>query len=243
MVRDKARPEPLRRCFVIAPIGDDGSDDRKRLDKLLRHIIRPAAKRCGYDAIPANEIQKPGIVTTQVIDELLDAPLVIADLTNHNANVLYELAIRHVTKEAVVQIIHKGQPLPFDVCTSRTISYSFDIDDVAKALKDLVCQIRAVEKDGGAVDSPIKAAVNAKALRAVGNPDGNMLAHISAQLAELQQGPRHGYIPLGGENWTPQSTRRTPYDDEVPGFLCPECGDLSRNPYTCTSCGAGNGEP
>jgi len=54
-------------CFVIAPIGDADSDTRKRSDQVLKHVIRPAVTGCGYVAIRADEIDKPGLITSQVI--------------------------------------------------------------------------------------------------------------------------------------------------------------------------------
>jgi len=59
-------------CFFIAPIGLDDSDIRKRSDQVLRHVVRPAAKNCGFTAvIRADEISQPGIITTQVIQPSL----------------------------------------------------------------------------------------------------------------------------------------------------------------------------
>jgi len=82
-------------CFVIAPIGQEESETRNRSDLVLKHIIKPAAEECGYKAVRADEISEPGIITTQVIQRLIDDDLVIADLTERNPNVFYELAIRH----------------------------------------------------------------------------------------------------------------------------------------------------
>ena len=52
-------------------------------------------------------MSQPGSITTQIVDQILTAALVVADLTGHNANVLYELAIRHVVRKPVVQLIQK----------------------------------------------------------------------------------------------------------------------------------------
>ena len=82
-----------KQCFVIAPIGEAESDTRKRSD----------------------QISEPGIITSQVIQHIVDDPLVIADLTGRNPNVFYELAIRHAIKKPLVQIIKKGEAFPFDL--------------------------------------------------------------------------------------------------------------------------------
>jgi hypothetical protein len=89
------------------------------------HIIHPVAKECGYLAIRADEISEPGIITSQVIQHLLDDHLVIADLTGHNANVFYELAIRHAIRKPVLQLIQKGEQIPLALlfCLLRVLQH------------------------------------------------------------------------------------------------------------------------
>jgi hypothetical protein len=112
------QPTSKKTCFVIAPIGDRDDSVRTRSDQVFKYIIAPAATECGYEALRADQIPKPGIITSQVIQHLIDDPLVIADLTGPNANVFYELAVRHAFRKPVVQIVElqslrqSGNPLP-----------------------------------------------------------------------------------------------------------------------------------
>src|SRR5262245_11520148 len=99
-------------CFVIAPIGKENSPERRRSDQVFKHIISPAAAACGYEAIRADNLSKPGLITSQIIEHLVTDQLVVADLTGHNPNVFYELAIRHVVKKPVVQIIQITESIP-----------------------------------------------------------------------------------------------------------------------------------
>src|SRR4030088_3189951 len=99
-------------CLVLAPIGKEGSDLRTRSDKVLKHIIGPVAEECGYEAVRADKISEPGMITTQVINHILNDPMVVGDLTGHNANVFYELAVRHAIRKPYVQIIQKGETIP-----------------------------------------------------------------------------------------------------------------------------------
>src|ERR1039457_5304175 len=100
-----------RTCFVICPIGEDGSSARFRSDMVMRLIIKPAVEACGFGQkdIRADEIPKGGMITTQVIERLVDADLVIADLTDSNPNVFYELAVRHVVRKPLILLIERGQ--------------------------------------------------------------------------------------------------------------------------------------
>jgi uncharacterized protein YhaN len=175
-------------CFVIAPIGETNSDTRRRSDQILRHIISPAAKECGYEAVRADQISEPGIITSQVIQHVVTDALVIADLSERNANVYYELAIRHAIKKPLVQIINKGEPLPFDIAGTRTISVDHrDLDSVEKAKKEIISQIMALEANSSEIDTPISVALDLKILRQSENPEQRSLADILSSIAELRR--------------------------------------------------------
>lgn len=110
-----------RMCFFIGPIGEPDSEYRKHSDLVLEHLIRPAIEPFGFTVLRADEIQNPGIINKQVFEYLLKSRLAIADLSFHNPNVFYELAIRHARNLPVIQIIRKSDRLPFDIAQSRTI--------------------------------------------------------------------------------------------------------------------------
>jgi hypothetical protein len=108
--------KPKKSCFVIAPIGPTGSDTRKRSDKVLKHIFRRALEE-KYEVTRADEI-----------DEVQDSDLVVADLTETNPNVFYELAVRHAIEKAIIHVIDpRLSKIPFDIAGFRTIE--FDITD------------------------------------------------------------------------------------------------------------------
>jgi len=174
-------------CFVIAPIGEPESDIRKRSDQILKHIIVPAVEKCGYIPLRADQISEPGIITSQVIQHTVEDPLVIADLTGRNPNVFYELAIRHAIKKPLVQIIKKGDAIPFDVAGTRTIHVDHhDLDSVEEAKTEIVKQIKAVEKDAADVDTPISVALDLQMLRQSENPEQRSIADMLDAISELR---------------------------------------------------------
>ena len=145
----------MKVCFVISPIGSEGSDVRARADQVLRHVIEPAAEYFDYRVIRAETISTPGMITSQVIQHILESHLVIADLTDHNPNVFYELAVRHVVRKPLVQLIDKSQSLPFDVSGARTIFFDLTLDGAADAVEQIKKQIAALEKNPSDLDTPI----------------------------------------------------------------------------------------
>ncbi|MDT7857802.1 hypothetical protein RQM47_14215 [Rubrivirga sp. S365] len=97
-------------CFYITPIGEDGSEHRQHSDLFLRHIVEPALEEFGLRVVRADHIGKPGMITGQVIEHIVKSRLVVADLSYHNPNVFYELALRHATRRPTVQIIQRSHP-------------------------------------------------------------------------------------------------------------------------------------
>lgn len=125
-------------CFFIAPVGETDSEIRKRSDQVLKHIIEPVAHECGYKPLRADQISEPGYITPQIMEYIFESPLVIADLTGGNPNVFYELAIRHVAKKPFVQIINKGEKIPFDIAQMRTIQIDVhNLDSVEEGKKEI----------------------------------------------------------------------------------------------------------
>src|SRR5947199_40675 len=78
-------------------IGPAGSEMRKHSDLILVSLVEPALAEIGLTVIRADGIEKPGVITQQVIEHVAKARLVIADLSFHNPNVFYELSLRHAT--------------------------------------------------------------------------------------------------------------------------------------------------
>ena len=198
----------LKPCFVIAPIGESGSEVRKRSDQVLKYIIEPATKACGYECQRADAMSDPGIITRQVLERLINAPMVVADLTGHNPNVFYELAIRHAIRKPLVQMIEDGQAIPFDVASLRTIRVNYrDLDSVEVARGELERHIRSAENDPSQVDNPISSAIDLTRLRESGGPEAQLatviemvgqLAHeIESLRIELQQSAR---VPIPTAN-------------------------------------------
>jgi len=180
-------PNDEKICFVISPIGELESETRKRSDQVLKHVVRPAVNQCGYRAVRADEIDKPGMITSQVIQHIVNDPLVVADLTERNPNVFYELAIRHALRKPLVQIIRKGEAIPFDVAGTRTIYVDHkDLDSVEAAKNEIIEQVRALEKDSSDIETPISVSLDLQLLRQSEKPEERSLADLVAAVVDLR---------------------------------------------------------
>lgn len=145
-------------CFIITPIGEDGSAIRKKTDGLIDNVLDPVCNELGLRAVPAHNIDKIGSITNQVVQHVLESKMVIANLTGLNPNVMYELAIRHASKKPVVCIAENGTKLPFDITTERTIFYSDDMYGATRLRYDLKDKLQSALSDSN-IDNPIYRAV------------------------------------------------------------------------------------
>ena len=147
-------------CFYIAPIGSDNSEERKHSDLFLENIVSPAIEGFGFKVVRADNISKAGMITSQIIDYIVNAGLVICDLSFHNPNVFYELSLRHSTKKPTVHIIRTKDGIPFDINDFRTIIIDdTDIYTLIPAIESyksqIAQQVRQMLDDPESIDNPI----------------------------------------------------------------------------------------
>jgi len=176
----------LKPCLFIAPIGEAGSETRARSDQVLEHIIRPAAKDCGYHATRGDEMKNPGLITNHIIQRIANDPLVIADLAEHNPNVFYELAIRHALRKPFVQLYKKGEQLPFDIAGVRAIEVNHrDLDSAAEAKRQISESIQYMEANPGNIETPISSVIDRLELRSSDNAEKRVLDLLAAGVTDM----------------------------------------------------------
>lgn len=174
-------------CFVIAPIGEENSEIRKRSDQVLNYIIKPCCEKYSYDVLRADKISEPGLITTQIIEHIINDELVIADLTGKNPNVFYELAIRHASGKPVVQLIEKGEVIPFDVGGIRTIYVDIhDIDSISVAKQQLIENIKNIYKKDILYETPITIAKDLTNFKSTGDKGSKHIADLLNITRELK---------------------------------------------------------
>lgn len=178
--------QPKRVCFVISPIGEEGSATREKADEILKYIIQPVLTPLGYETVRADKIDESGTITTQIIQKLIDADIVVADLSDRNPNVFYELSVRHASRKPFVQLITAGEPIPFDVAANRTIQYDLSRLAVVEAAKEqLRAQVEAIKAGRSDIENPISNAIDLSALRMSASSSDRTLGEILATLTDV----------------------------------------------------------
>jgi len=148
----------MAQAFVIRPFGEKTNSSGEKVDfeRIDRELIGPALRAAGLGGGTTGEIVEPGNIREDMFALILEADLVVCDVTVHNANVFYELGIRHALRKRRTVLI-KGtptsDPTPFDVLTDRYLAYR--IDDPAAAKDALTQTVKAALQSERETDSPV----------------------------------------------------------------------------------------
>jgi tetratricopeptide (TPR) repeat protein len=149
-------PTPL--CFILMPFGKkkDATGREIDFDAVYDQLIAPAIRAANMEPIRADEEKTGGIIHKPMFERLILCEFAVADLTAANANVFYELGVRHATRpHTTVLIFAEGSgQLPFDVAQLRAIPYvvgpggqPLDVDKSRKLLADRLNEARTPTHD------------------------------------------------------------------------------------------------
>jgi len=116
-------------AFVIMPFGEKGTVQRPKgfFDEVLKSLITPAGNAAKF-AVETAKREGSDLIHHTIVNQLIEADLVIADLTDHNPSVLFELGIRIALKKPVCLIKAEGTGPIFDVDNlMRVLPYSLNL--------------------------------------------------------------------------------------------------------------------
>jgi hypothetical protein len=128
MPESDANSNPVKRCFVIMGFGiktDFATGRKLDLNKSYKLLIKPVVETKGLSCVRADEILHSGSIDYQMYKELLQADIVIADLSTANVNAFYELGIRHALRRRTTIVISEDKlSYPFDLNHIKITSYT-----------------------------------------------------------------------------------------------------------------------
>src|SRR5918999_278624 len=148
-------------CFVLMPFGQKPSPSGKLIDfdAVYQELIAPAIAAAKLEPLRADEEMTGGIIHKPMFERLILCEYAVADLTTANANVFYELGLRHAVRPAstILLFAKDASQLPFDVAPLRALPYALGPDGKpANSEADktaLVDRLREARK--AAADSPV----------------------------------------------------------------------------------------
>jgi hypothetical protein len=182
-------------CFVVGPIGKEGSSERKHADLLLNAIVKQVleGEEFGYKVKRADEDADPGMIGDRVITDIIRAALVVADLTDLNPNAFYELGIRHSTELPTIHMAKAGTALPFDNVAHRTIFVDLtDWHSIQQGRESLANSARAIMAAEYRVSNPITQANASFKMRQSEDPRDRVIAEMQERMFALENAVTRG---------------------------------------------------
>lgn len=137
------------------PIGS--KEDYEKYKGIYEHLIKKPVEGAGLElnCIRADEVSESGAIIKDIVKRLYEADIVIADLSTLNANVCYELGVRHTLKGGTIMITDDIKTIPFDLKTYRVLQYSRDIVEAEDFKQNLKKFLIAVLEDPRSKDNPV----------------------------------------------------------------------------------------
>jgi tetratricopeptide (TPR) repeat protein len=149
-------------CFILMPFGRKPTPTGAVIDfdRVYADLIRPAVIEAELEPLRADEESLGGIIHKPMFERLIICPYAVADLTMANANVFYELGVRHAVRPwSTVPMIANDNRLPFDVQMLRTVHYTLTADGIPdpsqiEATRNAVAKLLEAAR-AGSQDSPV----------------------------------------------------------------------------------------
>ncbi|MPZ99689.1 MAG: hypothetical protein GEU80_10205 [Dehalococcoidia bacterium] len=115
-----------RACFVIMPFSTTASCSEDQWTEIFEELIRPAVEEAGLGYSCTRSTGTRGNMVKSILEQLRGSDVVIADLTDRNANVFYELGVLHALAKGTIIIAQRRSDIPFDLSNYANHEYDWE---------------------------------------------------------------------------------------------------------------------
>lgn len=146
---EKTQSSKKEKCFVIMPFSDSGEYASGHFVRVYEYIFKPAIEKAGYIPHRIDAEKSSNLIQERIIRELIEAPMVLCDLSSRNPNVLFELGIRQAFDKPVVLVKDELSERIFDISGLSTVEYrkSCIIDEAQEDINRISEAIKETKKD------------------------------------------------------------------------------------------------
>jgi hypothetical protein len=130
-------PKNKKLCFVIMPFA-------KNRFEVYKRAIAPACKDAKFKAVRVDELKGVYNINRKIIEHLFKSEVVIAELTDMNPNVFYEMGVAHTIDNKTIMITQSAEKLPFDISSYRCIVYDESDDGFKKLQEELAFALQTI---------------------------------------------------------------------------------------------------
>ncbi|MBI2860111.1 MAG: hypothetical protein HYX91_01225 [Chloroflexi bacterium] len=176
-----------KKCFVIMPISSTASCSEDEWAEIFKHMIKPAVTGSGVGFVCERTKPRTGSFIKDILEQLNKADVVIADLTDRNPNVCYELGIRHTLKNRTIIIAQDIAHVPSDLRSYWVVEYKKDLtgaDDFKKKVRSI---LREMQKYPDKSDSPVADFLRLKNIDISAYQKSDNLKKLCALISEISR--------------------------------------------------------
>jgi hypothetical protein len=118
-----AMPDDKYYCYVIAPIGDTDTETRANYESLITRLLVPTLGS-EVNIKGGTHIREEGQVHEQVRAEIAKAHFCIADISEHNVNVYYEIGFCAARNKPMIFVKRRNSAkVPVDLGIPKWVEY------------------------------------------------------------------------------------------------------------------------
>lgn len=144
-------------CLAIMPMSDSTSCLAKEWNEVYWQMIEPAVIQSPLEYTCTRSVVKLGNIIEEVLDSLNKADLVIADLTDRNPNVFYEIGVRHALRDRTILIAQTLEDVPFDLRQYSILVYDWRVKEGRERFKHALHELMNIlESDPSKGVSPVR---------------------------------------------------------------------------------------
>ena len=179
--------ENTKKCFVIMPFSDTESCTEEKWTEIFEYIIKKSVEESGLGYECERSVAGRANIIRGILDALNKANVVIADLTDNNPNVFYELGVRHTLTNRTIMIAQGEENIPFDLKPYPVAFYSESPAKIAQFKQAIKEKLVDIEKNPERSDNPIADFLHLKNVDILAHEKSSNWKKLDALLSELSE--------------------------------------------------------
>ncbi len=174
-----------KKCFVIMPFSTTKSCNKDKWTEIFEYIIKRAVEESGLGYECERSVAERANIIKGILEALNKANVVIADLTDNNPNVFYELGVRHTLTNRTILIAQGEEHIPFDLRPYPVAFYSESPAKIEEFKSDIKKKLEDIETNPERTDNPVADFLKDRNVVLLSSEKKRNLARLTALLSEL----------------------------------------------------------
>jgi hypothetical protein len=140
-MEEEEAPKETKTAFVLMPFGG-------HYDSYYGAVFKPGLEAAGYSVRRADDMTTPQPIIKDIQDAIVDADVILCEMSSRNANVFYELGLAHAVGKPVILLADNIADVPFDLRHIRVVVYDIRQPDWGTKLRDSIrAAAQSINKD------------------------------------------------------------------------------------------------